>query len=63
MDIYDTWKLYKVKLEQNITKFNSFNKEGDFDGMTKAKEGAKNVYIKFLDLLKLEGESDQKAFK
>jgi len=31
--------------------------------MTKAKEGAKNVYIKFLDLLKLEGESDQKAFK
>ena len=30
MDIYDTWKIYKVKLEEQITNFNSANKQGDF---------------------------------
>lgn len=31
--------------------------------MKKAKDGAKNVYLKFIELLKLEGESNQTAFK
>jgi hypothetical protein len=31
--------------------------------MVKAKENAKNYYLKFVDLLKLENKSDQNAFK
>lgn len=31
--------------------------------MTKAKGNAKNYYLKFVDLLKLENRSDQNAFK
>lgn len=31
--------------------------------MTKAKDTAKNYYLKFVDLLKLENRSDQNAFK
>lgn len=31
--------------------------------MKKAKEGTKNVYLKFIELLKMEGDTDQKAFK
>jgi vacuolar protein-sorting-associated protein 4 len=63
MDIYDNWKLYKKKMEDYITAFNAANKEGDFEQMKKAKEGTKNVYLKFIELLKLEGDSNQKAFK
>jgi hypothetical protein len=63
MDIYDNWKLYKKKMEDHITAFNAANKTGDFEVMKKAKESTKNVYLKFIDLLKLEGETNQKAFK
>lgn len=31
--------------------------------MKKAKDGTKNVYLKFIEQLKLEGDSNQKAFK
>jgi len=48
MDIFDTWKIYKKKMEDYITKFNQANKEGDFEEMKKAKDGAKNVYLKFI---------------
>jgi hypothetical protein len=48
MDIYDTWKLYKKKMEEYILKFNEANKEGDFEQMKTAKDGIKNVYLKFI---------------
>lgn len=63
MDIYDTWKVYKDKMEEYLIKFNQANKEGDFPAMTAAKDGCKKVYLKFLDLLKLEHESTKDAFK
>lgn len=55
MDIYDSWKLYKAKMEENILKFNEANKEGDFPAMTIAKDNTKKIYLKFIELLKLEG--------
>lgn len=30
MDIFDTWKIYKKKMEEYIGQFNNSNKEGDF---------------------------------
>lgn len=30
MDIYDTWKVYKGKMEAEITKFNDASKKHDF---------------------------------
>ena len=63
MDIYDTWKLYKQKMEVYITEFNKANHENDFPAMTKAKDSTKNVYLKFIELLKLERQSDQEAFR
>lgn len=63
MDIYDTWKAYKSKMEEYILKFNEANKSGNFDDMKRAKENTKNVYLKFVELLKAEGESNRLAFK
>lgn len=63
MDIYDTWKSYKNKMEEYILKFNEANKSGNFEDMKKAKENTKNVYLKFVDMLKAEGESNRLAFK
>ena len=63
MDIYDTWKIYKDKMEEEITKFNVANKEADFPSMTIAKDTTKKVYLKFLELLKLESENTQHAFR
>jgi hypothetical protein len=54
MDIYETWKFYKDKMEENIHKFNSANKEGNTSDMTTYKENTKKIYLKFLELLKLE---------
>jgi hypothetical protein len=31
MDIYDSWKAYKNKMEEYILKFNDANKSGNFD--------------------------------
>lgn len=31
MDIYDSWKLYKQKMEEYILKFNEANKQSNFD--------------------------------
>ena len=63
MDIYDTWKLYKDKMEEEITKFNQANKEGDFPAMTIAKNETKRIYLKFIELLKLESQNTQQAFR
>jgi hypothetical protein len=63
MSIYDTWNIYKDKMEEYIVKFNQANKDGDFPAMTIAKDNTKKVYIKFLDLLKLEHESTKEAFR
>lgn len=63
MDIFDTWKAYKEKMESYILKFNTCNKENDFEGMTKNKESTKTVYLKFIELLKLEPKSNQEAFR
>jgi hypothetical protein len=30
MDIYDTWKVYKDKMESELVKFNTANKDLDF---------------------------------
>lgn len=30
MDIYDTWKMYKERIEKEILMFNEAAKEGDF---------------------------------
>ena len=38
MDIYDTWKVYKDKMEQELVKFNHANKEYDFVAMKGAKD-------------------------
>ena len=54
MDIYDTWKVYKDKMETDLTAFNKANKEGDFPAMTIAKDSVKRIYLKFIELLKLE---------
>lgn len=54
MDIYDTWKIYKDKMEADLIQFNQANKEGDFPAMTIAKDNCKKKYLKFLELLKLE---------
>lgn len=43
--------------------FNAAVKESSFPNMTKAKDNAKNYYLKFVDLLKCESRSDQSAFK
>ena len=48
MDIYETWKVYKAKMEEHIGKFNAHVKEANFDEMRKAKDSTKNVYLKFL---------------
>ena len=63
MDIYDTWRLYKQKMEGYITDFNKANQQNDFDSMKKAKESTKSVYLKFIEMLKLERSSDQEAFR
>ena len=44
-------------------KFNAANKEGDFPAMTIAKNETKRIYLKFVELLKLENQSTQSAFK
>lgn len=49
MDIYDTWKVYKGKIEKEILAFNAAIKENSFPNMTKAKDNAKNYYLKFVD--------------
>ena len=48
MDIYDTWKVYKDKMEQELVKFNKANKEYDFPAMTAAKDATKHIYLKFI---------------
>lgn len=48
MDIYDTWKMYKERIEKEILTFNEGAKTGDFETMTKGKEGAKTYYLKFI---------------
>ena len=53
MDIYDTWRMYKQKMEQYITEFNQANHRSDFPAMKEAKEQTKSVYLKFIELLKL----------
>ena len=63
MSIYDTWKVYMQKMEEQLLKFNQANKEWDFPAMTIAKNQTKRIYLKFLDLLKLENESTKEAFK
>jgi len=55
MDIYDNWGWGWAKMEENIIKFNNANKEGDFKAMTIAKDNTKKIYLKFIELLKLEG--------
>ncbi len=50
-------------METEILKFNEANKSNDFELMKKAKDATKNIYLKFLELLKLESSSNQKAFK
>ncbi len=37
MSIYDTWKVYMQKMEEQLLKFNQANKEWDFPAMTIAK--------------------------
>lgn len=37
MDIYDTWRLYKQKMEGHITEFNNANQSNDFAAMKHAK--------------------------
>lgn len=54
MDIYDTWKIYKDKMEEYLLQFNKANKEWDFPAMTIAKDSTKKIYLKFLELLKQE---------
>ncbi len=63
MDIYDTWKVYKAKLEGEIVKYNDASKEGKKKAMVAHKDTAKEVLKKFIDLLKLENKSDQTAFR
>lgn len=63
MDIYDTWKIYKDKIEKEIVAFNQNVKDNDLEGQKKTKDNAKNYYLKFVDLLKAESRSDQNAFK
>lgn len=63
MDIYDTWKIYKDKIEKQIVAFNLNVKDNDLEGQKKTKDNAKNYYLKFVDLLKAESKSDQNAFK
>ncbi len=53
MDIYGTWKVYKTRIESEITKFNESVKEANFDAMKDHKEKAKSAYLKFIELLKL----------
>ena len=51
MDIYETWKLYKDKMEAQIAKFNEATKKNDFETMKSAKDTAKSYYQKFIQLL------------
>ena len=48
MDIYDTWKIYKDKIEKGLTTFNEGVKSRDFEVMKQGKEAAKNYYLKFV---------------
>ena len=50
-------------MEENIIKFNGANKEGNTAEMTNFKEVTKKIYLKFLELLKLESETTQVAFR
>lgn len=43
--------------------FNEAVKISDFGQMTKNKDTAKNYYLKFVELLKMESRSDQNAFR
>lgn len=63
MDIYDTWKIYKEKIDKEIIGFNEAIKVDDFQTLAKHKDNAKNYYSKFIELLKCESSSDQRAFK
>ena len=62
MDIYDTWKLYKDKMEAEISKFNEATKKNDFETMKIAKDATKSYYQKFIALLQCESEYDKKSF-
>ena len=48
MDIYDTWKIYKNKIEKEITELNDAVKESNFEQMKDHKERAKSAYLKFV---------------
>lgn len=63
MDIYDTWKVYKERIEKGFTLFNEGVKANDFDKMKEGKDAAKNYYLKFIELIKMQSRSDQEAFK
>ena len=63
MDIYETWKIYKQKIEDEISRFNGAAKDGDFAKMTTCKDNAKNYYLKFVDLLKTQSKFDQSSFR
>ena len=63
MDIYDTWKVYKERIEKGFLTFNEGVKHNDFEMMKQGKEAAKNYYLKFIELLKMESTSDREAFK
>ena len=54
MDIYDTWKLYKDKMEAEISKFNEATEKNDFETMKIAKDATKSYYQKFIALLQCE---------
>lgn len=63
MDIYDTWKVYKERIEKGFLQFNEGAKTGDFELMKQGKDAAKNYYLKFVELLKAQSSSDREAFK
>ena len=48
MDIYDTWKVYKERIEKGFLVFNEGVKNGDFEKMKEGKDAAKNYYLKFI---------------
>lgn len=37
MDIYDTWKIYKERIEKGFLMFNDAIKTGDFEAMKEGK--------------------------
>jgi hypothetical protein len=42
MDIYETWKTYKEKIEKELVSFNEAVKTNDLAQMRKSKDVAKN---------------------